>query len=167
MNNHGRRGRRLAGLLLSAVAGVALLVAACGGSGPAAVKSPYDKALAYSQCMRGHGIPAFPDPGSKGIIISTPADHLAQGSPQFVSASKACNHLDPSTPLTVAQVRQLSSGALKNVACVRAHGLPGMPDPVVNAGGVAQALPPGISPLSPLLQSAQRACRKFMPGLPP
>jgi hypothetical protein len=170
--NCGRRqrGALLARALAAALAGTALLATACsgGGSSGLAGSSPYQKAVAYSQCMRAHGVPNFPDPDSKGNILTTPADHLAQGSPQFVSANKACQHLLPkSGPLTAAQQRQLTSQALKFVACMRAHGLPDMPDPVVNASGASQRLPQGIKPFSPLFRSAQRACQELMPGGPP
>jgi hypothetical protein len=48
---------------------------------------------------------------------------------------------------------------------MRAHGIPDMPDPVVNSRGVqlsigGQGHPPG----SPVLKSAMQACRKLAPG---
>jgi hypothetical protein len=66
--------------------------------------------------------------------------------------------------MTAAQQRQATSQALKFVACMRSHGLPTFPDPTVNANGVRQRLPAGITPKSPVFQSAQQACRKFQPG---
>jgi hypothetical protein len=164
------RGRQRPGVLAVILAGTALLAAACGGGGssPAlAGQTAYQKALAYSQCMRSHGVPNFPDPDSKGNILTTRADHLTQGAPQFVSANKACEHLDPSTPLTPAQQRQATVQALKFVACMRSHGISGFPDPVVNAQGIGFRIPRGFSPSSPVFQSAQRACQKLMPGGPP
>jgi hypothetical protein len=163
-------GRAQAGVLAAALAGAALLAAACGGgSSPPALagQTAYQKALAYSQCMRSHGVPNFPDPDSKGNILITPADHLTQGAPQFASANKTCEHLDPSTPLTPAQQRQFTAQALKFAACMRSHGITDMPDPVVNAHGISSRLPAGFSPSSPVFQSAQRACQKLMPGGPP
>ena len=162
-------GRPRAGLLAAALAGTALVAAACGGSSPPAeaAQTAYQKALAFSQCMRSHGVPNFPDPDSKGNILITPADHLTQGAPQFVSANKACEHLDPFTPLTPAQQRQFTAQALKFVACMRAHRITDMPDPVVNAQGISSRIPAGFSPSSPVFQAAQRACRKLMPGGPP
>jgi hypothetical protein len=49
--------------------------------------------------------------------------------------------------------------------CMRSHGLPNMPDPVVNANGVAMHIPAGVSPGSAQLKAAQQACRSLMPGL--
>jgi hypothetical protein len=68
------RSRRRAGPwradVLAAVAGTAVLVAACGGggSGSAAEAGPgaCQKALAYAQCMRSHGVPGWPGRNSQG-----------------------------------------------------------------------------------------------------
>src|SRR2546430_2503851 len=61
------RWRRPAVAVLAAVAAAAL-VAACGGGSPAgaaaAGSTDYQKAVAYAQCMRSHGVPNFPDPDS-------------------------------------------------------------------------------------------------------
>jgi hypothetical protein len=158
------------GVLATILAGAGLLAAACGGGGspPLTAQTAYQKALAYSQCMRGHGIAGFPDPQPNGAILTGPQDHLAQGSAQFVAANKACQHLLPPVhPMTAAQQHQVTVQALKFVTCMRSHGLPGMADPVVSAGGINMRIPAGVNPSSPVFQSAQRACRRFMPGGPP
>jgi hypothetical protein len=69
--------------------------------------------------------------------------------------------------LAAAQQRQLTSQALKFVACMRTHGLPAFPDPVVSAQGVSFRGPAGVGPNSSQFQSAQQACRKLLPGGPP
>jgi hypothetical protein len=166
----GSRGRarpRRVGWLTVVLAAIAVLAAACGGSSSsdATGSSPYAKALAYSDCMRAHGVPGFPDPQSNGAILVTPKDHLAQGSPTFVAANKACQHLDPPTKLSPAQQRHVAAQALKFAACVRAHGVPDFSDPIVSANGVAFHMPPG-GPNSPGFRAAQQACKKYMPGLP-
>jgi hypothetical protein len=48
--------------------------------------------LKYSQCMRSHGILNFPDPTSKGIGSLGGID---MNSPQFATASQACQSLLP------------------------------------------------------------------------
>jgi hypothetical protein len=162
--NKATSRRRHGGVLGAVLATAALLAAACGGgSSPAlAAQTAYQKALAFSQCMRAHGVPGFPDPQSNGAILTGPNDHLAQGSRSFVAANKACQHLLPKFhPMTAAQQRQVTAQALKFVACMRAHGLPGMADPVVSANGIAERIPNGITPNSPAFQSAQRACQKL------
>jgi hypothetical protein len=161
------------GALAAALAGIALLVAACGGGGSLANtgETAYQKTLAYSQCMRAHGEPDFPDPQPNGnLIVQGPKDHL--NGALMGSANRACQHLLPkSAPLTAAQQRRLTTEALRFVACMRAHGLPSMPDPVVNSQGVAFRISgkPGsaLVPNSPVFQAAQRACQKLLPGGPP
>jgi hypothetical protein len=75
--------------------------------------------LAYTQCMGTHGKPGFPDPTSQGQITYGPVDIH---SPQYLSASKTCEHLLGSQPLTAAQKREHLSQALKFSECMRSHG---------------------------------------------
>ncbi len=162
-------GRGRWGVLAAILAGAALLTAACGGgSSPAlAGQTAYQTALAYSQCMRAHGEPGFPDPQPNGaVLINGPQDHL--NGALMNSANRACQHLLPkSRPMTAAQQRRVTAQALKFTACMRSHGLPGMADPVVSANGISQRIPNGIKPNSPVFKSAQAACQKLMPGGPP
>ena len=68
---------------LAALAGMSLLVAACGGSSTrhvaqlgtttatsssnaAAASAQVSGAVAFSRCMRSHAVPAYPDPESGG-----------------------------------------------------------------------------------------------------
>jgi hypothetical protein len=170
MSGTGGSGRGRAGGWAAALAGVAVLLAACGGSGSApalAGTTAYQKELAYSQCMRAHGEPGFPDPQPNGaLLINGPQDHL--NGALMNAANKACQHLLPKQrPMTAAQQRQFLDQALKFVACMRSHGLPDMPDPVTAGGGVTQQLPRGTNPASPVFKAAQAACQKLTPGGPP
>ena len=169
----GSRDRRGAGILTAHVAGIALLAVACsGGNSPAAAGSTaagstaYQKALAYAQCLRSHGEPGWPDPNSQGNFRITGANHVQQGSPQFASANKACEHLLPDGGQeTAAQQQQALSQALKFVACMRSHGIPDFPDPTVQDGQVSMTLgASGFARNSPQLQSARQACRSLGPG---
>jgi hypothetical protein len=164
-----RLGSRWPGVLAVVLAGVAVLASACGGGDSPAVAgdTTYQKTLAYSQCMRAHGEPGFPDPQPNGNLLMEPQDHL--NGALMGKANKACQHLLPKfKPLTAAQQRQLTNQALKFVACMRAHGIPDMPDPVVNSQGVQIRIGgpggQGPAPNSPVLQAAQQACRKLAPG---
>jgi hypothetical protein len=153
---------------LAAMVGIALLAAACGGGGssPAASatggSAQYQKELAYSQCMRSHGVPNFPDPDSQGNL--PPLQQGRNGvSPQAVqSAENACRHLQTSGgPGTPQQQAKLTQG-LNFARCMRAHGVPNFPDPTAVNGGMGFNLS-GLDLHSPQYQSATRACQS-LPG---
>jgi hypothetical protein len=149
--------------------GTALLAAACGGSAKpvSAALTNYQKALAYSQCMRAHGEPGFPDPQPNGSLLIDGAKDRLNGA-LMNKASKACQHLMPlGAPMTAAQQRKLTAEALKFVACMRAHGLPTFPDPKVDSRGIGLQIPQGVALNSPVLKNAQQACKNLAPGGPP
>jgi hypothetical protein len=150
-----------AAILAAALAGITVLAAACGGGSPAGAGSgsgqtPYQQALSYAHCVRARGDPGFPDPNSQGLFPH-PADQLA---------SRACGHLLPGQPLTAAQKQQHVRRALQFAACMRSHGYPNFPDPIVSNGGAAVGTGfGGIDQSSPQFHVAVQACRKFEPGL--
>ena len=46
------------------------LLAGCGGGAQASSTTAFmSRAIAYSDCMRSHGVPDFPDPDSQGDIV--------------------------------------------------------------------------------------------------
>ena len=52
--------------------------------------------LKFSQCMRGHGVPNFPDPPASGQPPPAPKDAgINPKSPQFLAAARACQHVLP------------------------------------------------------------------------
>lgn len=72
---------------------------------PAAHLSPAQRAaqnasgIAYSQCMRRHGVPSFPDPRPGpigGEVIDLRPAHIDPTSPAYVAAERACRHIIPS-----------------------------------------------------------------------
>jgi hypothetical protein len=75
---------------------------ACAALQPGGVKTPprirqHIKVLmAVARCMRAHGVPYFPAPNSKGAIVSS-SGKWDPSSPQFQSAEKICNRLNPGT----------------------------------------------------------------------
>jgi hypothetical protein len=46
--------------------------------------------LQFSQCVRNHGVPNFPDPDGSGRIPDPASVGVNQGSPQFQAANQAC-----------------------------------------------------------------------------
>lgn len=53
------------------------------------------QAVRFSRCIRRHGVPAFPDPGSDGRIPDPAAAGIDQGSPKFQAANHACGRYRP------------------------------------------------------------------------
>jgi hypothetical protein len=166
------RGSRL----LAAVAGMMLLVAACGSgsdkpSSTASSPSVSVQLASYAQCMRGHGVPDFyfsrpgSSAGSTGPALKFPGGWIVQGvdtsAPKYQSAQKACGHLLPASAplvLSVSAVRRM----IKAAACMRAHGYPDWPDPVMENGAPFTQIPSGIDTNSPQFQSAQKTCHPEM-----
>ncbi len=68
-----------------------------GGSGPspAEVERARAQALQYSQCVRSHGVPGFPDPGTDGRIPDPVTAGVNQGSPKFEAANLVCGRYRP------------------------------------------------------------------------
>ena len=191
--NRGLRFARLgrAGPLSLALLGVAVVAAACGGvsaspgvaslgsttttsaaAGSAAssgglpnLQKAYQAQLQYSQCMRTHGEPSFPDPVLSAHGLSISGGNINPNSPQFISASTACKKLVPNGgPPSQAQIQAAVARALKYSECMRAHGVPSFPDPDVSNGGVRISIgAPGINPNSPQFQAAQKTCQQIAP----
>jgi hypothetical protein len=63
-----------------------------GGSPPSAGQQEAVKALGlhFSQCVRAHGLPNFPDPAGDGRIPDPAGLGIDQGSPKFRAANQAC-----------------------------------------------------------------------------
>jgi hypothetical protein len=169
---------------ITATAALALLAAACSGSGlssagaggsPSAggsTSSP--SAIGYSRCMRHHGVPNFPDPGSNGQVPKASAQLLGVSSSQLQAAERACQHLYPSNGGSLnsaslqqcyetgdcpqALVQQALNVGRKFARCMRFHGVPNWPDPTIDSRGgpffdinVAgdHSLAPGVASASP------------------
>jgi hypothetical protein len=121
------------------------------------------KALAFSRCMRSHGVANFPDPTGNGAITITPASGINPRSQQFQQAQTTCAKrlgIAGGSASPAQQAKALAS-ALKFSRCMRSHGVPKFPDPQTGNGGVSLKLDAGtgIDPSSPVFQAAQRACQ--------
>jgi hypothetical protein len=171
------------------IAVLALLFAGCGGSGGPGVASAGSSksgggrssstgskkasALAYSKCMRAHGVTDFPDPDSKGQLTINKtggpgSSDLDPNNAQFQAAQEACKSLAP-RPHTPAQQASRRADALKFAKCMRDHGITDFPDPNASGGLEIKGSPGGspgddLDPNSPQFQSAQKACKHLLPG---
>lgn len=150
------------------LAGIGLLATACGvgghherAPGGRSTQSAYQQALAFSQCMRSHGDPAWPDPGGDGAF---PNDNgsLDKSSPQFKKASAACKNLQPGGP-SQADFQRGYKQLLKYSACMRANGMPKFPDPVLEDHGVG--IKGDIDMHSPQYKKAHQACHSIAPDM--
>jgi len=140
-------------------------------SAAASAVDPQQAALAFSQCMRSHGIPDFPDPvtqagGGVGLQISGgQGGALDPNSTTFKSAMTACQSLMPGGgPQTAGgQIDpQNQAQLLAYSKCMRDHGVANFPDPVFQGASVSLNVPDGVDPNSPTFQAAQKACQSLM-----
>ena|ERR1039457_942648 len=165
MNDDSRSGggcRLRQGCALAAAAGIAVLLAACGGgsSSSGSGATPYEKALAYSKCMRAKGDPGYPDPNSQGLVTSGPSDRDALSGTLFQRADRFCAKLAP-PGVTAAQLKQDYQVQLKFAACMRTHGIVNFPDPKPDGYGFGHAN--DVDYHSPEYLSADRTCDQI-PG---
>jgi hypothetical protein len=165
-------------------AGVALLAAACGGSPgghvaqlgststqsslssdrPAA-SAQHNGVLAFSRCMRSHGVPSFPDSSSSGALAKETPQQLGVSLSQFQAAQNACQHLLPNggNGPDQAEVQQIREQGLKFVRCMHDHGVT-LPDPGSD-GRIPDSF--GAQQGSPQFQTANQACRNYRPAYIP
>jgi hypothetical protein len=156
-----------------ATAGLVLLASACsgggsstrsGGSPRAEGSSSSPSAVAFSACMRSHGVPNFPDPDSSGDLPKTDPQLLGVSTSQYDAAQQACQHLLPTggslhqreeqciihdSGCTPALLQQMLTADRKFAQCMRSHGWPTFPDPTpqsnwpifnITAAGISDAM---------------------------
>jgi hypothetical protein len=194
-----RRARPPAARIVAAIiatAGLTMLAPACSngrgssagsGDSPSAggsTRSP--SAVAYSACMRSHGVPNFPDPDGSGNLPKADAHHLGVSSSQLQAAQQTCEHLLPNNGGTIdansisqcmmasdcppALVQQVLNEERNFAQCMRSHGVPNWPDPITDSQGrpvfaisISNA---GFDPYSPPIWARGNECSHLMPGLP-
>jgi hypothetical protein len=162
----------------AAVLACLLAVAACGGSSHSKHSSSHKNVmLAFSECMRAHGISHFPDPGSGGGGLNLDGTGINTQSPSFRNAQSACFKVLPGGgpgggKASAAQIRR----AQQTAQCMRAHGVNGFPDPIIGnrlpananpadyssiaaGNGLVIAIPKSIDETSPAFLKAAKACQ--------
>jgi len=171
-----------------ATAALVLLAAACDGSPPATrsgaaantARSSNSQLLAYSQCMRSHGVPNYPDPSSEGEVPKGSAQVFGVSSSRYQAAQAACAHLLSATVGSIQQceatgdcpmavVQQALTVMRKYARCIRSHGVPNWPDPAVDSEGrpFFDVSSVGITyqyTHSPLFASKDRECERLVGG---
>ena len=161
----------------------ALAIAACGGSSNPSVGGGGGRSgslVSFAVCMRSHGVPNLPDPGSGGGgggVSIVPAG-INKSSPAFKTAWSTCAKLLLGMGARHGASAQATQQMLKLSECMRSHGVAGFPDPtdtdptgggppssqsgygaVIHQGGVWLAIPDTINLTSPTYRQAAAACR--------
>jgi hypothetical protein len=182
---------RRGGVLTAVFVAVSCCAAACGGGSgtapPASQRgSNADKAVAYADCMRAHGVTNYPDPGSGDSVTGTGIDF---GSATFQTARARCAKLSPMPPVNTHATAQQIRQAVESATCMRDHGFANFPDPIVTAtpptpppgppsagggtpgtteysNGILFMIPGSIDTSSPAFQAAAKVCNSplYVPG---
>ena len=172
----GRRRRdrfkarpRRAGVLTITI-GLMLVAAACGGRPSSTSSSSSTSAggassafvsdeLAFSRCMRAHGVPSYPDPMANGQLPPNTNKQKLISNPSLPSASRACSHLIPQSVIT-AQNQADKREYVKFAQCMRSHGVPNFPDPTTESDGtpIFNLLTTRIDTQSPQVRAAALRC---------
>ncbi len=188
---------RVVACLATALIAAGVLVAGCGGTSPGGgvasigthasktsttsstaagspgggESSPGSQAVAYSACMRSHGVANFPDPKisthGNGVSVAIGVTPAITGNPHFKSAQQTCSKLLPGGGPGSGSNHQITtqeqSRYLKAAACIRSHGVPNFPDPTFSGGGV-HIEHQGLNESSPAFKAAVHACESLIPG---
>jgi hypothetical protein len=154
--------------VVATAAGCALALAGCGftGNSSASTSGDSDLALQFANCMRAHGVPNFPDPGSGGGPKIGPGSGIDPSSPAFQFAQSKCNKLLPGGGPSAAPAPTAAElhTALAWARCVRKHGMPNFPDPssTAHAGlffrAVVFPVGPEFNVQAPGFKEAQATC---------
>ncbi|WP_055530722.1 hypothetical protein [Streptomyces alboniger] len=169
--------RVIAPALLAAsvfVTGAALT--GCSGDSSAASKdkdpsptSAFDRALAYSECMRSNGVPDFPDPqqDTGGVKLTPDGGGADPNSDAFKKAAEACQDKAPQglgggggggEALDSAKVAAWAK-------CLRENGVPKFPDPEINGGTMnIDLIGAGVDPQDAAFTKAMQTCQSKYPG---
>jgi hypothetical protein len=161
-------------------AAVTVLLTACGGS-PSSTSSGgssqpggsvNSQLLAFSRCMRSNGLPSFPDPLPGQVAAKfASAQDLGVSTSLYQAAQNACQHLLPNggNAPNQTEVQQELSGMRSFSQCMRSHGVPNWPDPIVDSQGhpVFDLGRAGISQgeaRSPQLMRKMHECGHLLPS---
>jgi hypothetical protein len=146
---------------------------AAGGASPSPSMSDEEAAQAFAECMRDHGIEAFPDPevDADGGGIQFVAGAGEGGEPpdagerqELDEAMQACEDLLPEgtgpDSISAEEEAAFQDAFLQYAQCMRDHGID-MPDPDFSEGGVS--INGGdADPTSEAFQEADEACKHFL-----
>ena len=147
--------------------GLAALAAGCGGGGHSPASSASLSMLlalfvAYSRCMRSHGVSNYPDPTTSGGIGINLPHSFNTNSPAYLAASQACKALAPVGHPTTGSPDKIAA-EVKVARCMRSHGDPSFPDPN-SQGGFDRSK---FDESSPAFKTARNACKSLIAAMGP
>lgn len=166
--------RRLS--LAATITGCVLALSACGTADSKSSHSGGRSTgfLAFSECMRSHGVPNFPDP-SPGGGIHVAVDSINPSSPSVKTAQARCHKLLPGGGPPQGVTEQQKEQLVRTAECMRSHGVSGFPDPTTTPptnphdyssvegiggfnGGLFLLVPKTIDVNSPAFKQAAQTC---------
>jgi hypothetical protein len=173
-----------------AAVGLTLLIAACSGSPSSSgardagrrshsSSTNAQKALAFSRCVRVHGVPDYPDPSGNGQVVKETAQQLGVSSSRLQAALNACEHVLPRTGNVdddPAALHRWWSQMQHFAQCMHTRGVPNWPGPSpyppdparptfnLHAAGIGfhQGAQPGNIVNSSQIQAKVRQCESLL-----
>ncbi len=124
------------------------------------------KAVRFAECMRAHGVSAFPNPDASGELT---IDGVANGSSvdtssvTFERALGACKSLEPPGFTGTKATPRQRKARLAFARCVRESGVPDFPDPTPNGPLVDTNRIPssGTAGGMSVLNAAMQKCSRY------
>ena len=148
-------------------------IAACGSKSPSSsslggqatpAAQTNQAMIPFVDCMRSHGVPDFPDPGSRAF-----KNAFNTQSPAFKAAYTACQHLQPGggpPNQSPAHSQAQIAAVLAFARCMRSHGFPNFPDPTSSGQITHEMLAnAGINLHQPAVLPAADACVSVTHGV--
>jgi hypothetical protein len=139
---------------------------ASASASPSASVDPRDKMVAFTRCLREHGVDVK-DAGEDGMVTIGGAAQAAGGTDKMMEAEKACASLAPGG---VGEAREpdpeMEDRMLKFARCMREHGID-LPDPGAGGDLRVQVGKDGkaagaITPDDPKFKAAHEACQDLL-----
>ncbi len=97
-----------------------------GGAGAKSTATDQGRAVKFAECIRGHGVPHFPDADAKGDFVFGIDVRPAV----WQKAVDECKALEPPGALSSKRSSKQQLGALRFAGCIRENGVKDFPDPV-------------------------------------
>jgi hypothetical protein len=136
--------------------------------------------------MRAHGVPNYPDPDGSGRLTKANAQQFGVSSSALQAAQRDCQNLLPASGSSQEQQQELQCATAEDCAaplvqhwmtglrtlakCMRSHGTPNWPDPILDSNGVPEFdyAKAGIDHHSQQVQSEISVCIRItgFTGLP-